>query len=462
MGASARAQTLSPGAPADTFRIDTFVGSLGQITDFRFLPDGRVVITQKTGEVMVRRTDGSVVQAGSFAVDTDSEKGLLGVEIHPQFSTNGRLFFYASDGPSTANKHRVHSIVLRADSTLDTTTDLILLQNLMGPANHDGGALAIGPDGKLYVGVGDTGCNSGLPPPPPLSNIGNYIGTCLATANGKILRINVDGSIPSDNPLAAPGVMVPHCDGTCGGAPDPTNITSTPRTEIWSWGFRNPFRFTFDPVTNFLWVGDVGEVSYEEVDLVTKGQHYGWPYREGGVGEPNTICDNLGPGGVGADCIDPKYFCKHNSAAGNFDANCESITGGTFITTPSWPASFRGLYFFGDNVYGSVWSLTPNANRDGFVPNPRSDFGSGFGTVTRFLAGPDGQLYVSNLEGSILRISPKAGLDGGTPDSGVPDAGSSGGAASGSCGCHSTSGSATVLPALLAVAVWVSRRRRRP
>lgn len=422
LASSVAAQTLSPGAPANTFQFTTFVSGLGQITDFRFLPDGRVVMTQKTGEVKVRRTDGSIVSAGSFAVDSGSEKGLLGVEVHPQFSSNGRLFFYASDGPSTANKHRVHSIVLRADSTLDTSTDLILLQNLMGPANHDGGGLAIGPDGKLYVGAGDTGCNSGAPPP-PVGTIGNYIATCLATANGKILRINLDGSIPSDNPLAGAGVKVPQCDGTCGDAPDPAMLTSDPRTEIWAWGFRNPFRLSFDPVTNALWVGDVGEVSYEEIDLVTKGQHYGWPFREGGVGEPVTICDNLGPNGVGADCVDPKYFCKHNGAAGSFDGNCQSITGGVFVDTASWPASFRGHYWFGDNANGNVWTLTPNANRDGFVSNPRADFGTGFGTVTRFLVGPDGQLYVGRLEGSILRISPRPGVDGGTPDSGMPDAG---------------------------------------
>jgi glucose/arabinose dehydrogenase len=426
----AAAQTLTPGGPANTFQFTTYVGSQGQLTDFRFLPDGRVVMTEKTGAVKVRRTDGSVVTSGSFSVDSDSEKGLLGVEVDPQFQANGFLYFYASDGPTTANKHRVLRVRLDPTTSLLACASqqctpaqagvLVLLQNLQGPANHDGGGLAIGPDGKLYVGVGDTGSNSGVPPG---GTITNYIGTCLTTANGKVLRINLDGSIPSDNPLAAPGTKVPACTGSPGSAPDPANVTGTPRTEIWSWGFRNPFRLWFDAQTDRLWVGEVGEVSYEEIDLVTKGQHYGWPWREGAFGYPVTRCDDLGANGGGADCVEPAYFCEHAGALGNNDGNCQSITGGVFVDSASFPAPYRGRYFFGDNANGNVWTLTPNAARDGFVSAPRGDFGTGFGTVTRFLVGPDGALYLSRIEGSILRIAPKPGVDAGVPDAGPPDAG---------------------------------------
>ena len=421
------AQTLTAGGPASTFQLTTYVSGQGQLTDFRFLPDGRVVMTEKTGAVKVRRTDGSVVTAGSFNVDSNSEKGLLGVEVDPQFASNTFLYFYASDGPTTANKHRVLKVKLNPDNALVCTGSCstapeptVLLQNLQGPANHDGGGLAIGPDGKLYVGVGDTGANSGVPPG---GSITNYIGTCLTTANGKVLRINLDGSIPADNPLAASGTRVPACDGSPGSAPNPSNVTGVPRAEIWSWGFRNPFRFWFDAQTGRLWVGDVGEVSYEEVNLVTKGQHYGWPFREGAFGYPVTRCDNLGANGGGADCVEPAYFCEHAGAAGNNDGSCQSITGGVFVDSPSWPAPYRGRYFFGDNANGNVWTLTPNANRDGFVANPRADFGTNFGTVTRFLVGPDGNLYLSRVEGSILVVSPRPGVDAGVPDAGAPDAG---------------------------------------
>ena len=421
---------------ANTFQLTTFASGLGQLTDFRFLPDGRVVTTDKTGVVRIRLTNGTIFQAGTFAnVDSSSEKGLLGVELHPQFATNGRLFFYVSDGPSDIDKHRILSIVLNPDNTLQcggaacapgTGSVQVLLSNLKGPANHDGSGMAIGPDGKLYVGVGDTGCNSGVPPG---GTITNFTGSCLTTANGKILRINIDGSIPSDNPLV--GTQVHACNptsNTCSDDPRNDPVTGQPRTEIWSWGFRNPFRFTFDPMTGSLWVADVGEVTYEEVDLVTKGQHYGWPFREGGFGYPVSTCDTLGANGGGADCVDPKYFCVHGGNTtlpdgGPLDGSCQSITGGTFLDTPGWPAAFQGRYWYGDNANGNVWTLTPNAARDGFVPSPRTSIGTGFGTVIRFLVGPDGLLYIGSVEGAIRILSPKAGLDGGVPDAGPPDAG---------------------------------------
>jgi MYXO-CTERM domain-containing protein len=451
------AQTLAPGAPAGAFSLSVFASGLSQITDFRFLPDGRVVITRKTGEVMVRRTDGAVVQAGSFPVDSSSEKGLLGVELHPQFGqgSNRTLFFYYSlasaSGGTDTNRHRVVSMTL-SDSNALTGTETVLLQNLRGPANHDGGGLGIGPDGKLYVSVGDTGCNSGVPPG---GTITNYTGTCLTTANGKILRINLDGTIPSDNPLV--GTSVPACNATsCDANPVPVSLTGVPRTEIWAWGFRNPFRFSFDPQTGNLWVGDVGEVTYEEVDLVTKGQHYGWPYREGGFGYPVTTCDNIGPNGVGADCVEPKYFCVHGGGSGGIDGNCQSITGGVFLDSSSWPAAFRGLYYFGDNELGSVWTLTPNANRDGFVAGSRASFGSGFGTPVRFLVGPDGNLYVANeSDGTIVVVTPGAGAS----DAGVPDGGSGSPSSSG-CGCASTGGAAPLgTMALLGLLAFARRRR---
>ena len=101
--------------------------------------------------------------------------------------------------------------------------------------------------------------------------------------------------------------------------------------------------------------------------------------------------------------MEPAYFCEHAGAAGNNDGSCQSITGGIFVDSPSWPAPYRGRYFFGDNANGNVWTLTPNAARDGFVSSPRSDFGTGFGTPIRFLVGPDGNLYVGNVGGNIVR-----------------------------------------------------------
>ena len=522
LAGSARADSLATGGPADNFAIKAYVSGLGDVTDFAWTPDGRMVITQKSGGVKVRTTTGTVVDAGSFPVNTASEQGLLGVVVHPSFGvgTNRTLFFYyslaASAGGTELDRHRVVTIDLKDDNTLGT--EKVILKDLRGPANHDGGGLAIGPDGKLYVGVGDTGCNSGTGPgatTPPA----NYFGTCLSNANGKVLRINLDGSIPTDNPIAA-GASVTACgSGTACTAErtDPLTLapSTAPRSEIWAWGFRNPWRFWFDPKTSNLWVGDVGEVTYEEVDIVKKGKHYGWPWREAAHGWVNGQCQKITPN-VG-DCVDPIYECQHASTTATEDGDCEAITGGVIIDTCSWPTAYQGLYYFADNVHGTMWTLQPNAARDGVVAHSRKDFGNitGGSVPVSMHQGPDGNLYVAALPGRVVQIAPKtpiacggdagtdtgpatdtgAGVDGSAGDSGVsdspttgdtftpptsedsgtisgpdgstPDDGSVNGAAptdsSGGCGCVVTGAEASsvgALASLAALGAMLMRRRR--
>jgi uncharacterized protein (TIGR03382 family) len=415
----AHADTLAAGDPTTYFNFGNHVTGVPAVTDFRWLPDGRMVIVRKSGQVHVRTTTGTLVAAGSFSVDTGSEKGLLGVEVDPAFATNSRLFFYYSrsgtgtDPGTDTDRHRVVSITLKADNTLDMTTEKILVRGLRGPANHDGGALAIGPDGKLYIGTGDTGCNSGVAPG---GTITNYFGTCLTNGNGKILRVNLDGTIPSDNPLSAL-TAVTACGSSCGTAP---TTTGAPRTDIWAWGFRNVWRMWFDPMTGNLWVGDVGEVTHEEVDIVTKGKHNGWPWREGAAGYPVTKCTEISPN-VG-NCVDPVYYCRHGGASGGVDGGCTSITGGVIVDSCDWPATFRGLYFFADNANNSMWTIQPNTARDGIVAGSRKNFGSVSNGPVSMRTGPDGALYVASLgDGRIARFAPKtpvscgdAGVDTGT------------------------------------------------
>jgi len=431
----ANADSLATGAPTTTFNFaDYVVGtstiSLSQLTDFRWVPDGRMILIRKTGQVVVRRTDGTLVSAGSFPVDSSSEKGLLGVEVHPLFATNNTLFFYysrsgtaPSDVGTDLDRHRVVSITLKTDNTLDMTTEKILVRGLRGPANHDGGSLAIAGDGThLFIGVGDTGCNSGVAPG---GTITNYFGTCLTNGNGKILRVNFDGTIPTDNPLVGL-TSVTACGSSCGTSVP--GALAAPRTDIWSWGFRNPWRTWVDPVTGNLWVGDVGEVTYEEIAIVPKGKHMGWPWREGAHGYPVTECTKITPN-VG-NCVDPVYDCRHGAASGGVDGGCTSITGGAIIDACDWPTTFRGLYFFGDNANNALWTLQPNSTRDGIVAGSRKDFGSVTGGPVSIRPGPDGQLYVASLGGRIVRFTPKTpvscggdgGVDSGT-DTGVVDSG---------------------------------------
>jgi glucose/arabinose dehydrogenase len=378
---------------------------LGQVTDFRFLPEGGVVLIEKDGVVRARVGTRPLKVAARLSVDDASEKGGLGLELHPDFAKNRVLFLYYSAsekiGGTDEDRHRVSSFVLKPDGTIDLSQEKILVRGLRGPANHDGGALAVGPDKKLYIGVGDTGCNSGARPG---GRIGNYFATCLTNGNGKILRVELDGSIPSDNPLV--GVeSATACGQTCRQSVL-NGPLAAPRKDLWAWGFRNPWRFWFDPKTGHLWVGDVGEVTNEEVTIAKKGRHHGWPFREGAAGQPSSRCKEIRPDT--GDCVDPIYTCKHGKTQGGVDGDCGSITGGVIVDHCTWPARLRDRYYFADNANGALFSLAVTPARDGVVPGSRMDVGHvGSGLPVSLHLGPEGDLYVAALPGSILRISPK-------------------------------------------------------
>jgi glucose/arabinose dehydrogenase len=424
--------TAGSPSPADTFDLDSsFVTGINEITDFRWLPDGRVVILAKTGETYVRPAGGgALVTAGTFSVHTDSDNGLLGLAVDPDFATNHRLYFYYSADASApvpgtdANRQRV---VVRTLSDADQLgPETLLLENLRGPSDHDGGSLEIGTDGLLYIGVGDAG-NDLFMPAEPAYTPGNFYPTCLAddptqfgAGNGKILRIALDGTIPDSNPLVD-ATNVTKCGPTPATPISPTSL-GTPRPEVYAWGFRNPWRIWIDPQTSKLWVADVGDISYEELDIVEPGRHYGWPWREGIHGWPITKCQDVrvGTAAGGApiqdqDCVDPIYSCRHDDTPGldqSLDGGCDSITGGQIVDTCSWPAAYRGLYYFADNANGSLWAIPPNAARDG-IGGSRIDIGSVAPDIpVSVRTGNDGALYVAVFPGStvsrIVRIAPKS------------------------------------------------------
>lgn len=420
----ARADSLSligAPSPAETFTLEeTFVTTSVLTTDFRFLPDGRMVILDKAGAVYVRTVAGELVLAGRFAVTSDWEMGLLGVAVHPNFATNQELFFYyaAADG-TDADRSRVVSRRLGDANRLESE-ETVLLRGLRGRDGHIGGALEIGPDGLLYAGVGDDGCNSFQFPEPPYPPT-NFYATCLADdpegnggGNGKILRIALDGSIPPDNPLAA-STDVTACPLTCGGAISEAAL-GAPRADVFAWGFRNPFRLWADPRTGRLWVGDVGELAYEEITIVEPGRHHGWPWREATKGHPVDACRQVRIGTTaGGDpiaddaCVDPVYACRHEEPAldPTVDGGCGSITGGQIVDSCTWPEAFRGRYVFGDSSTGELWTLRTTAARDGVVGAREPFLSIPVGSPVTIRTGPDGALYVAALLGRILRIAPR-------------------------------------------------------
>ncbi|HZP81651.1 MAG TPA: PQQ-dependent sugar dehydrogenase [Chthonomonadaceae bacterium] len=348
MAQSAGAQTnaLPPG-----FVEEIVVSRLARPTAMAFAPDGRIFICeQQTGKVRVFH-NGQLTDFVTLNVSSNSERGVLGIAFDPRFALNGYVYIYYTtnenslDPPATP-KNRVSRFTAVGDVAA-AGSETILLDNIPSDAgNHNGGCLRIGPDDKLYVATGDGGSNH-----QNSQNLGNLA--------GKILRLNLDGSVPDDNPFA--------------------NQTGK-RGEIYCYGLRNPFRFCFRPGTNTLYIGDVGETTWEEVDVGQPGGNYGWPNSEG----PDNVSGYLAP----------LYYYNHNGQAA-------AITGGCFLEGKNYPPYYRGSYFFGDYVQGFLRRLVVTAENQLVQA---LDFGPADSPVD-FAQGPDGDLYyVSILSGTVRRI----------------------------------------------------------
>ncbi|MBI5611850.1 MAG: PQQ-dependent sugar dehydrogenase [Gammaproteobacteria bacterium] len=284
---------------------------------------GRLFIVEQRGTLRVYQ-NGQL--AGGFFLDirtrvtAGGETGLLGLAFHPQFKTNGRFYVnYTAPGPL---RTVIAEFTLGAAATLEASERQVLVIN-QPFSNHNGGQVAFGPDGYLYIGMGDGG--SGGDPQ------GN--GQNLATLLGKLLRIDVDRrepgleyAVPADNPA-----------WTAAGA----------RREIWAYGLRNPWRFSFDPLNGELYAGDVGQNAREEIDIVKKGLNYGWNVVEGDSCYPAGAICNLA-------LYEPPIIV-HTSAAG-----WHSITGGVVYRGQSAPA-LCGVYVYADYIGGFVRALRYSA-----------------------------------------------------------------------------------------------------
>jgi uncharacterized repeat protein (TIGR03806 family) len=322
-------------------------------------------------------TDADVSDFASVVVNGAGEGGLLGMAFHPQWPAKKEAYLSYTRTPigsdpatvcAASTARELTSVISRLQSstgaTLDGAPDEILKVG-QPYTNHKGGTINFGPDNYLYFGLGDGG--SGGDP----CGSGQNKNTLL----GKILRLDVDApagtyKIPADNPFV----------GVAGARP-----------EIWSYGHRNPFRWSFDQATGDLWVGEVGQSTWEEVDRIVKGGNFGWNVCEGfhRQGSTTALCNTPG-------FIDP--VVEHGRA------EAQSITGGAVYRGSAMP-SLVGTYIYGDYVTGNIWALTYDTDNK---PVPKVILTVPGQTLVAFGQGHDGELYTVQISGTISKIVPAA------------------------------------------------------
>ena len=291
----------------------------------------------------------------SARVDSSAnEAGLLGMAFHPNFQSNGQLFLsYTRGGPLTSVISRF--TVDPASALPDPGSEFVVLTVPQPFGNHNGGNIAFGQDGFLYIGFGDGG--SGGDPEENGQDTSNILGA--------IVRVDVDGAVPYAIPIDNPFAGNTDCMAGFGTMACP---------EIYAWGLRNPWRFSFDLQNGDLWVADVGQGSWEEVDRVELGLNYGWDEREG------------------AHCFEPANGCSLNNVdpITEYDHSVgQSITGG-YVYRGSLNPTLQGIYIFGDFVSGRIWGI-PADSEQGVVPDELMDTSLG---ISSFAQSPDGEIYV--------------------------------------------------------------------
>ena len=306
----------------------------------------------------------SVFMDISARVLAGGEGGLLGLAFHPDVANNGRLFAsYTAGGPF---RSVLSEFAIDGNGLVDTGSERIIYEVDQPEGNHNGGHIAFGPDGFLYWALGDGG-GAGDP---------GENGQDPTNVLGTIVRLDVNGAqpyaIPPDNPFASNSNCV-----------DGFGQMSCP--EIFAYGLRNPWRFSFDRQLGVLWAGDVGQGNWEEIDRVELGMNYGWDEREGAhCFEPATGCSLMN--------VDPVTEYDHTVGF--------SVTGGYVYRGAAFSA-LQGQYLFGDFVTGRIWRVAADA-AIGTAPTELADTDL---SIASFAEGLDGELFVVDYDGAIFRIT---------------------------------------------------------
>jgi glucose/arabinose dehydrogenase len=360
---------------------DVVVGNAPQPTAISKTATGEVLVTSQTGQLWSFAPNGARTQLLAFPdICPGGERGLLGVTNDVGAASGSFVYLYAtrSVGAGGACVNRLSRFPWSA-TAISLAAEQVLIDKIPSVAgNHNGGDIALGKDGNIYAGIGDSGChpNGGCGP----SNTAARDKGWLA---GKIARVTRTGGIPADNPFVGAGTV--RCNVSGGSAGGATC------QEIFASGLRNPFRLAFDPsaATTRFNINDVGQDTWEEIDGGASGADYGWNLREGPCATGSTTnC------GTVAGLTNPVYAYPHSEG-------CDTLTGGAF-SPGAWP-EVAGTYFYAEFSCGSIFKLTPNGS-GGFT---RSTFTSTVGSIVDLKNFGDDSLYYSSYSagGQVHRIT---------------------------------------------------------
>ena len=334
---AARAATTLPSGFTETL----VAGGLDNPTAMAFAPDGRLFVCQQGGKVRVVK-NGALLAAPflSLSVSVIGERGLVGIAFDPDFAANGYVYLYYAV-PAASPHNRVSRFTADGDVAVAGSEKVLLNLPPLTANVHNGGAMHVGPDGKLYVATGDNNTPSNA--------------QSLSSPMGKMLRINRDGTIPDDNPFI--------------------NTTGAHKA-IWARGLRNPYTIAFHRGSGRLFINDVGQDAWEEIDEGAAGANYGWPTTEG----PTTDARFKSP-----------FFAYGHGTGGT--TGC-AITGGAFYdpAAPQFPAQYVDKYFYADFCSGWIRTLDP-------ATGAASGFATGTVSPIDLRVGPDGALYYISRNG---------------------------------------------------------------